>query len=306
MKAPLFSVVIPWHGNMGHLARSLASVNAQTFDDFEVVVAANGPGVAKLADAVTLPEARNCRFVSIEQGDASRARNAGADAATGQFVAYLDVDDRFTSEKLAHFASAIAAGDADLLWSRGYRVRSDADRAVYPPQLLAPKEDIGEFFFSRGANFCGSAIVVRREYATKTRFTDDLKIYEDSDFAIRTVDDGAKPLMLPEPLYEWYDETDTGRLSSNKDYAIHLNWAVSVKSILTEKAFYGFQARRVGQHVFPRQFGFGLGAIYQGWKRGGISLNETAQFLVRGLLPRPLARWIVTRRSMRQSKSLDS
>lgn len=148
--------------------------------------------------------------------------------------------------------------------------------------------------------------MVRRSYATNVRFVDDLKTYEDNDFAIRVVHAGAKPFMLPEPHYEWYDEVDVGRLSSNKDFDKHLAWAKSIRSILTEKAFYGFQARRVGQHVFPRQFTFGLGAIYQGWRRGGISSGETMQFLVRGLLPRPLVRWIITRKAMRGSKSLDS
>lgn len=304
MSGPLFSVVIPWHGNMDHLVRALASVNAQSFDDYEIVVAANGPGVAKMAEAARLPEAKRCRFVSTEQGDASRARNAGADAAKGEFIAFLDVDDRFLEHKLAAIAEAISTQGADLVWTRGYRVRTGTERAIYPPELFASGDDIGEFFFSRGANFSGSAIVVRRSYATKVRFADDLKTYEDNDFAIRIVDAGAKPFMLPEPHYEWYDEVDVGRLSSNKDFDKHLAWAKSLRSVMTEKAFFGFQARRVGQHVFPRQFLFGLTAMFQGWRRGGISLGESAQFLARGLLPQPLVRWIITRRAMRKSKAL--
>lgn len=162
MKGPLFSVVIPWHGNLDHLVRSLTSVNAQSFDDFEIVVVANGPGVAKLADAVTLPEARNCQFVSIEQGDASRARNAGADAAKGEFVAFLDVDDRFLEHKLEAIAEAITTHDADLVWSRGYRVRTGTERAIYPPRALCARRRHRRILFLTRCEFlrqcdCGAA-----------------------------------------------------------------------------------------------------------------------------------------------------
>lgn len=308
MKAPLFSVVIPWHGNPDHLKRALASIADQTFQDFEVVVAANGPAATKaevgtaIAGDVGFGSAIDIRFVTLTEGDASRGRNAGADAAKGEFIAFLDVDDRFLPNKLQLFAEAIASDLGDLLWSRGYRVRTGQDRAIYPPQLFHSGENVGEFFFTRGANYTGSAIVVRREFATSVRFADDLKTYEDNDFAIRVQAAGARLHMLPEPLYEWFDEADVGRLSSNREFDKHLAWANSARDVLTDRAYYAFRARRYGQHIFPRRFATGLSSILDGWLKGGISISETTQFLVRGFLPRPFVRWIITRKAMRDAQ----
>src|SRR5262245_59433756 len=93
--SPLVSVVIPTRNRAHLLGRALRSALAQTLTDFEVVVvddaSSDDPGraVEELGD----PRIRLLRL--SERGGAGRARNAGIQAARGEFVAFLDSDDEY-------------------------------------------------------------------------------------------------------------------------------------------------------------------------------------------------------------------
>lgn len=95
---PQVSVVIPAYNAAATIGEALASVFAQTFDDYEVVVVDDGSTdetaavVRALGGRVTL--------VRQENGGPGAARNAGIRASRGHLVAFLDADDRWLPHKL--------------------------------------------------------------------------------------------------------------------------------------------------------------------------------------------------------------
>ena len=97
---PTVTVVVPTYNRAHLLGRALASVQAQTFDDWECVVVDDGsqddPGeiVRRLDD----PRFRIIRH--DRNRGASAARNTGIDAARGEYVGFLDSDDEWMPEKL--------------------------------------------------------------------------------------------------------------------------------------------------------------------------------------------------------------
>jgi glycosyltransferase involved in cell wall biosynthesis/peptidoglycan/xylan/chitin deacetylase (PgdA/CDA1 family) len=87
-----FSIVIPTHQRRERVLRTVAALSDQEGDDFEVVVVNDGStdGTADALRTLSVPFA----LTVIEQGNrgAAAARNAGAEAARGEILLFLDDD----------------------------------------------------------------------------------------------------------------------------------------------------------------------------------------------------------------------
>jgi len=99
--APKVSVVIPVYNRERYLGDAIASVLAQSFSDFELLVIDDGSTdrSREVASAFTDPRLRllcNERNLGLP-----RTRNAGVDAANGAYLAFLDSDDVAMPERLA-------------------------------------------------------------------------------------------------------------------------------------------------------------------------------------------------------------
>ncbi len=102
---PLFSVIIPTFNRASLLAEALASVFAQRFADYEVIVADDGSTDA--TDAVLAQYAGRIETVRQSNQGPGAARNLAAARATGEYLAFLDSDDRWFPWTLGVYASII-------------------------------------------------------------------------------------------------------------------------------------------------------------------------------------------------------
>lgn len=96
--SPAVSVVVPTFNRAEFLREALASVEAQTWRDFELVVVDDGSTDATASMAAAFPKARWFRRES--NGGVSSARNLGIEKARGRFICFLDSDDLWTKKKL--------------------------------------------------------------------------------------------------------------------------------------------------------------------------------------------------------------
>jgi GT2 family glycosyltransferase len=93
MPPPVISVVIPAYGYPAGLSRVLTALAQQDFaGSFEVLVMDDGSPVP--LEPVTQPyrDVLNIRCLRLDNGGPARARNAGARAAQGEWVAFTDHD----------------------------------------------------------------------------------------------------------------------------------------------------------------------------------------------------------------------
>ncbi len=97
------SIIIPTFNRQSTIARALDSVLAQTYQNFEILVCDDASTDAT-NELVTAYSRKNpgIRLLSLpyNQG-AGAARNMGMQAARGEYLAFLDSDDEWRSEKLA-------------------------------------------------------------------------------------------------------------------------------------------------------------------------------------------------------------
>jgi teichuronic acid biosynthesis glycosyltransferase TuaG len=141
---PAISVIIPAYNAEAFLARAIRSVEAQSFQDFELVVVDDGStdGTADIARGFS-----SVRYVrGSHQGEAG-ARNLGLEEATGELVAFVDADDEWLPEKLARQVAFMKELGSSFSYTDSYIVR-DGGRVRYSTlarphrgEILAPLID---------------------------------------------------------------------------------------------------------------------------------------------------------------------
>ena len=114
---PLFSVVIPTYNRRDLVSRAIASVLAQTFEDFELLVVDDGSTDETARLVLGLGDPR-IRLVALAKNRGpSAARNAGIAAARGELISMLDSDDEYLPTFLERTRAALAPTDSSVGFS---------------------------------------------------------------------------------------------------------------------------------------------------------------------------------------------
>lgn len=118
------SVVIPAYNAAAYVGEAIASVLAQSRDDFEIVVVDDGStdGTAAAVAAISDPR---LRYVRQDNAGVAAARRTGTREARFGLICYLDADDRLTPTALATLEDALAAQPGAVL-AYADNVRIDA------------------------------------------------------------------------------------------------------------------------------------------------------------------------------------
>jgi glycosyltransferase involved in cell wall biosynthesis len=124
---PRVSVVIPAYNASNTLERAIASVCAQTWPAHEIIVVDDGSSdstadVAKTFGSVLVIQQANSGVAA--------ARNAGARAATGDWLAFLDADDWYAPDRLRLHAEWIAEDPSLDFLTGDYEYRDESGRLL--------------------------------------------------------------------------------------------------------------------------------------------------------------------------------
>ncbi len=109
----VFSLVLPTWNRAFCIRKTIESVFAQSFRDWELVIADDGStdGTEKLIRETYAAELADGRlnYLRLPHGGVCRARNAALAVAKGEWIAYVDSDNAMRPDHLQSFADAIAA-----------------------------------------------------------------------------------------------------------------------------------------------------------------------------------------------------
>src|ERR1700734_971226 len=108
--APLVSIILPTFDRLRFLRPAVDSVLAQSFTDWELVIADDGSGADTRQYLRTLE--RDARITLIwltHSGTPAIVRNAALGRAGGEYVAFMDSDDLWTPVKLERQLKALRA-----------------------------------------------------------------------------------------------------------------------------------------------------------------------------------------------------
>ena len=244
MDACPVSVVIPSYNRADRIAGAIASAARQELRPLEIIVVDDGS--TDRTDAARLEAIdERVRVIRhpVNRGSAA-ARNTGMDVAAGEWIAFLDADDRWLPGKLARQMSGLAEVGAPAFACSN--VTFDGGPAAGKPynhRPPRPGEDLSRYFLKDGCTFQTSTLVVPAELARRIRFDPRLSLHEDWDFMLRLVRSGARYLYCHEPLARYCDADDPTRLSKMSAVEPSLFWIREAAGLIAPDAAAAFYFR---------------------------------------------------------------
>jgi glycosyltransferase involved in cell wall biosynthesis len=184
-----FSIILPVYNREKFIARCLASVFAQDFTDFEIVLVDDGSSDGSLRRACAYADPRLHVLAHERNRGVGPARNTGIAAALGEWLVFLDSDDELVAGALAHIHEIARKSPPDV-HAHWFRCRLDDGRLSPDPM---PREEYWDYrgfirFLDETRGRSGDMIrAVRRECFRNVRYPDS-RMFEDKfhlDFARR-------------------------------------------------------------------------------------------------------------------------
>ncbi|MDG5818588.1 glycosyltransferase family 2 protein [Natronococcus sp. A-GB7] len=179
------SVVIPTYERPAFLEGAIETALDQTYDDLEVIVVDDGSETAYVGRIVDdYPD----RVVGIEHEEnrgLSAARNTGIDRASGEYVAFLDDDDRWDETKIERQVRCVdSSDDVGLVTCLSVSVTPDGE--VIHVERDVPSGDLSDAMLRKNLIGSPSRVLVRRTALEEIGgFDENLPTKQDWDLYIR-------------------------------------------------------------------------------------------------------------------------
>ena len=208
MEQPLISIIVPVYNAEPYLDNCLDSIAAQTWGNLEVWLVDDGSTDASpaLCDARA---AADSRFHVLHQANAgvSAARNAALERATGQYLQFVDGDDRLLSNATEVLVHAALSTGTDLVIARFYRVsgQRQALQGHIRGRRVLTRTEFAEEMVKAPANFYYGVLwnkLYRRSIveAHQLRCPEELSWCEDFLFNLEYIKYVRLVAAVPEPV----------------------------------------------------------------------------------------------------------
>ncbi len=187
---PKISVIVPVYKAENYLPQCVESILGQTFSDLELLLVDDGSpdGSGVMCDCYAAADSR-VRVIHKENGGVSTARNAGLDAAAGDYVTFVDSDDYIDVCMYEKMMGAALQGvdvvmcdclkehpDGGTLYSHpirsGFYNREQLEQEYFPHLLMMENVEYP-------ATISNCLLLFRRELAEQVRYLSGVRYSED-------------------------------------------------------------------------------------------------------------------------------
>lgn len=220
---PLVTVVITTYNRPSYLTTAVRSVRDQTYDPIELIVVddhSETPASRHLAD-VSLE-----RFATVEcirhdeNRGANAARNTGIEAASGEYIAFLDDDDSWLPTKVERQVDTFQGHEDIGVTYTGLILRNGQDAEIAVPPTV---DNMTEALLCRNVVGTLSTVMVRADIARAVPFDEEFPSWADLEWYI-SLSSKTSFQPIPDPLVV-YEFDSHNRLSEDlqkKQAAYHL------------------------------------------------------------------------------------
>ena len=210
------SIVVPIYKVEKYIHRCIDSILNQTYPNIEVILVNDGSpdNCGKIADQYKVIDKR-VKVIHKVNGGLSDARNHGVREVTGEFTMFVDSDDWLENNMIEIMVNCSMTYKADVVQSAFYYAYKDKllfDRRYYvkngTPLIFNNKELMYELVINqRVKNFAWGKL-----FKTKMIKNVPFKIgvlFEDVFWAHQVMHKVDKFVLLPQPLYNYFQRNDS-------------------------------------------------------------------------------------------------
>lgn len=203
MGTPIFSIVTPvYQPPLGVFKETFASVLAQEHTDWEWILVDDCSPSADVRDFIREQAGTDPRVRLVERrenGHIVKASNDGVDAASGEFLVFVDHDDLLAANALKAMARHIEAlPDVDYLYSD--EDKADEDGTLHS-EFRKPKWSPERL---RGQMYTSHLSVMRTSLVREVgAFREGYDGSQDHDLALRVSERARRVVHVPQVLYHW-------------------------------------------------------------------------------------------------------
>ncbi len=183
-RKPLISVIVPVYRVEAYLEKCVNSILAQDMADFELILVDDGSpdGCGVICRRYAEADSR-VRYIRKENGGLSDARNAGIDAARGEYLSFIDADDYVEPTYLSCLLSLLqSAPGCKVSQANHFVERNGKSRPEYPEEsvhALSAREAFEAVLYHDRVDVSGWGKLYHRSVFASLRYPEG-RLYEDT------------------------------------------------------------------------------------------------------------------------------
>lgn len=220
------SVIMLTYNREELLTRAIDSILNQTFKDFEFIIVDNGSTdrSGAIADEYALKDSR-IKIIHREQGNIGSGRNAGLDAATGEYVAFIDDDDYAESDFLEFLYNLAKKHNADIAVCGSTKEENGQQlpNGIYQydeKYIMDAEQATVNFLWRKLYNAAMPTKLVRREMFDSIRFLNEGK-YDDITTTYRYFANAKIVVAHGLPKYCFYRHSGNNSSAATKHHLLN-------------------------------------------------------------------------------------
>lgn len=271
------SVIIPTHNRPELLKKAITSVLGQTYQNLELVIVDDGDiSVESLISQFSDMRIRYIKHETPHRGGAA-ARNTGIRSASGRFIAFLDDDDEWLSEKIELQMKELSASNKEtgFCFTSVINIFEDHEAETHVP---SDRADYFELALARFKTFLNVTLLVRREVLDAVGLFDErFPSHQEADLVIRMAK-GYKGVGIDKPLV---------RVNMTPRDHIGGSWQrrINGRQMILDKYqdYYSVRSSVLAYHYFQ----MGL------WSRDAKNYNMAREYFRKSYMTKPSLRYLL-------------
>ena len=209
----MISVLMLTYNREKLVSRAIESILKQTYSDFEFVIVDNGSSdrSGEIAEEYAKKDDR-IKVIHREKGTISAGRNTALDAAKGEYIAFIDDDDRAEPDFLEFLSGLISESDSDMA------ICGATDRAFDEKKVMNTEEALIELMWRKKYNVAFPAKLIKASLFEALRFPEDT-CFDDIALMYKLMAKAKKVAYHGIPKYTFYRH-DSNNSAWTTDYSL--------------------------------------------------------------------------------------
>ncbi len=174
MNIPLVSIIIPAFNSEDFIQYTLDSIINQTYKNWEAIIVDDGStdNTSNIVKSFLIDN--RFKLVQIPNSKQGKARNIGISQSNGDFIALLDSDDIWGSDKLERQLDVLLKNNYSIVFSQGFNFYNNTDKIVNKDSFIGILEgESGINLVISGNKIIASSVIGKRSIFIRYPFTED-------------------------------------------------------------------------------------------------------------------------------------